>query len=99
MRLIFEWDKNKARTNLGKHKVSFEEAKTLFSDPLMVSYPDEHHSDIEERFVSIGLSDHDRVLLLIHSEKREAEDTVVIRIISCRKATPLERRIYEEGNE
>ncbi|MCW5860556.1 MAG: BrnT family toxin, partial [Caldilineales bacterium] len=51
MMLIFEWDKNKARTNLGKHKVSFEEAKTLFSDPLMVSYPDEHHSDIEERFV------------------------------------------------
>ncbi|MBX7237653.1 MAG: BrnT family toxin [Caldilineales bacterium] len=53
MMLIFEWDKNKARTNLGKHKVSFEEAKTLFSDPLMVSYPDEHHSDIEERFVRV----------------------------------------------
>jgi uncharacterized DUF497 family protein len=99
MTLIFEWDGSKAQINLRKHEVSFEEAKTLFNDPLLLTYPDEYHSNIEERYVSIGVSARGRILLVIHTERKEAEDTVSIRIISCRKATPSERQVYEEGDE
>jgi uncharacterized DUF497 family protein len=97
MRLIFEWDANKARINLNKHKVSFEESKTLFNDPLLVTFFDERHSDTEERLISIGLSAHNRILLVVHADRRETADNVIIRIISCRKATPSERKTYEEG--
>jgi hypothetical protein len=97
MILIFEWDANKARINLTKHKVSFEEAKTLFNDPLLVTFLDENHSDIEERFISIGISAHNRTLLVVHADQRETADNLIIRIISCRKATPSERKSYEKG--
>jgi uncharacterized DUF497 family protein len=96
MSLIFEWDANKARTNLNKHKVSFEESKTLFNDPLLVTFPDERHSDTEERFISIGTSAHRRILLVVHTDRRETAGNMIIRIISCRKATPYERKTYEE---
>ena len=99
MELIFEWDANKARANLRKHKVSFEEAKTLFSDPFLVTFPDEFHSGSKERYISIGYSTRERVLLVVHTEHQETEETVVIRVISCRKATPSERRVYEEGED
>ncbi len=97
MELIFEWNENKARENLRKHKVSFEEAKTVFNDLLLITFPDEYHSENEERFISIGTSAKDRVLLVVHTERDETEKAVVIRIISCRKATTSERRVYEEG--
>jgi len=96
MQLIFEWDNFKARANLKKHKISFEEAKTIFNDPFLVTYLDDEHSDDENRFISIGLSLNSRVLLVVHTEHEEQIDTILIRIISCRKATPLERSIYEE---
>jgi uncharacterized DUF497 family protein len=96
MKLIFEWDNSKAQANLKSHKVGFEEAKTVFNDPFVVTYLDEGHSDDENRFISIGISFKSRVLLVVHTEREEQIDTIVIRIISCRKATPLERRIYEE---
>ena len=85
--------------NLQKHKVTFEEARTLFNDPLLLTYPDESHSETEERFISIGNSAHNRVLVIVHADREETEDTLIIRIISCRKATPSERHTYEEGNE
>jgi hypothetical protein len=97
MLLIFEWDALKASTNLRKHRVSFEEAKTLFNDPLMITFSDEYHSEKEVRYISIGVSSRGRILLVIHSERRDSEGALVIRIISCRKATPSERRFYEEG--
>jgi uncharacterized protein len=97
MSLIFEWDTDKARINLTRHKVSFEEAKTLFNDPLLVTFLDENHSDIEERFISIGISAHNRILLVIHTDQRETADNISIRIISCRKATSSERESYEKG--
>lgn len=96
MELIFEWDKNKASANLRKHKVSFEEGKTIFADELLVTFPDEIHSDNEERFISIGTSANSRLLLLVHTEKDFEENNIVIRIISCRKATKLEREVYEQ---
>ena len=98
MQIIFEWDARKAQANESKHKVAFEEAKTLFADPFLVTFPDEYHSDAEDRFISIGCSARGRILLVVHTEREMAED-LVIRIISCRKATPSERSVYEEEDK
>ncbi len=97
MEFIFEWDENKARMNQYKHKISFEEARTLFNDPCLLTYRDEHHSRTEERCISVGSSSRGRVLLLVHTEREQTENSLTIRIISCRKATATERRTYEEG--
>ncbi len=97
MKLLFEWDENKARGNLKKHKVSFEEAKTVFNDPLLITFPDDEHSETEDRYISIGTSASNKVLLVIHTERETAEDTLIIRLISCRKATASEQKAYEEG--
>jgi uncharacterized protein len=99
MNLIFEWDEEKAWMNLQKHRIGFEEARTLFGDPLLVTFRDEHHSRDEDRYISIGNSSQGRVLLVVHTDREEHEDALVIRIISCRKATASERHRYEEGNE
>lgn len=97
MALIFEWDDEKAKKNQRKHEVNFEEAKTVFGDPLLVSFPDEYHSDEEERLVSIGASSQNKILLVAHTEILESGDTIVVRLISARKATASERRVYEEN--
>ncbi len=97
MELLFEWDENKAKTNLQKHKVSFDEAKTIFNDPLLIAFPDDYHSEEEERLISIGISTDNRTLLIVHPEQDKSENEIIIRIISCRKATPSEREIYEQG--
>jgi hypothetical protein len=99
MELVFEWDAKKAKANLKKHKVSFEEAKTIFNDPLLITFPDEEHSEAEDRFISIGMSVTNRILLAVHLEREATEDLLIIRIISCRKATVSERRVYEEGED
>jgi len=72
--------------------VSFDQAKSVFSDPFLLTFPDERHSQHEERFINIGRSSKGDVLIVIHTER---EGT--IRIISSRKATFSERNIYEEG--
>lgn len=95
MKLVFEWDEAKAKTNLIKHQISFDEAKTVFNDPLLLSYRDELHSTQEERTISIGLSTQYRLLLVVHTEQIIQDDAVIIRIISSRKATALERKYYE----
>ena len=97
MEFIFTWNKQKARANLEKHKVSFDEAKTVFSDPLLVTYPDELHSEHESRLISIGMSAREHLLLVVHVEREETAEGTIIRIISCRKATPSERKNYEKG--
>jgi len=99
MKTIFEWDENKARANLEKHKISFDEARTIFADPFLITFVDEFHSDEEERFISIGLSESNRVLLALHTEREEKNETIIIRIISCRKATSAERIRYEKEDE
>ena len=93
MKLTFEWDEVKAKANFKRHKVSFEEGKTIFNDPFLFTFPDNVHSLTEERFINIGLSANGLILVLTHTERQDK-----IRIISCRKATPRERRFYEEGN-
>lgn len=91
MGLRFEWDGDKARQNIEKHSVSFEEAATVFGDPLSLTIDDPLHSRDEDRFVTIGESINRDVLVVVHTERDDA-----IRIITARKATPHERRTYEE---
>jgi uncharacterized DUF497 family protein len=98
MELVFEWDAHKARVNESKHRVSFAEAKTLFNDPFLLTFQDEYHSENEERYISIGRSRRDRILLVVHAE-HETDTEIVIRIISCRRATLAERRAYEESDD
>ncbi len=94
MSIQFEWDKNKAKTNLKKHKVSFDEACTVFSDPLALIFDDEEHSTLEElREIIIGNSEKRRVLLTGFTERTED----IVRIISSRCATNHERKDYEEN--
>ncbi|MCP5124127.1 MAG: BrnT family toxin [Gammaproteobacteria bacterium] len=90
--MAFEWDANKAATNLAKHSVSFEEAKTVFDDPLYVDFYDPDHSDEEHRYVMIGTSLQGRLLLVAYTERSD-----VIRLISAREATRAERKVYEQG--
>ncbi|MFH0976675.1 MAG: BrnT family toxin [Spirochaetota bacterium] len=91
MEIIFEWDEDKATMNLIKHKVSFNEGKTIFNDPFLITFPDNTGYEFEERFINIGLSAKGKVLVLIHTERQGR-----IRIISCRKVTAHERKYYEE---
>ena len=88
----FEWDLNKATSNLVKHGVSFEEASTVFGDHLATSVPDPDRSVDEERWLTTGLSDQGHVLIVWHTNRGE-----VIRIIGARRASPNERRAYESG--
>jgi uncharacterized protein len=87
----FEWDPRKDAANQRKHAVGFREATTVFGDPLATTFPDNEHSISEQRFVTIGASVSDRLLVVVHTERREA-----IRIISARPATARERTFYEE---
>ena len=88
----FEWDHQKAGINVSKHGVSFAHASTIFGDPLSMTFPDPDHSDDEDRYITIG-SSADGVLLIVSHTDRDQR----IRIISARKATRRERRIYENG--
>ena len=88
----FQWNPNKAVSNVEKHGVSFEEAVTVFGDPLAVTIPDPNHSVGEFRLLTIGLSRSQRLLVVSHTE-REGE----VRLISTRLATRQERRSYESG--
>jgi uncharacterized protein len=86
----FEWDPQKAEENARKHGVAFPEALTVFRDPLEVTIPDPDHSDGELRYLSLGRSEADRLLVVAYTERGSG-----IRIISAREATPKERREYE----
>jgi len=84
---------NGTRQNRRKRRVSFEEAATIFGDSLALTYPDPDHSISERRFITIGMSSTNRVLIVAHTDRDES-----IRIISARKTTQLERKQYEEEN-
>ncbi len=86
----FEWDENKAEKNLAKHGVSFEEAKTVFNDPLFITFSDPEHSIGERRFIILGESAQRRLLVVAYTERFS-----VTRLISARVATRRERRVYE----
>jgi uncharacterized DUF497 family protein len=92
MEFLFEWDPDKEAANRRRHGVSFDEAKTAFSDPLAVTMPDPDHSANETRFLLLGTSNHGRLLLVAHTDRGQR-----VRIISARPASRRERRTYEEG--
>ena len=87
----YDWDKNKAVANLSKHDVSFEEAKTVFDDPLYVDFYDPDHSFGEHRFILLGESVQGRLLFVSYMERNNG-----IRLISAREATLSERKVYEQ---
>ena len=87
----FEWDSKKAQANLRKHKVSFEDAQSVFSDERALLIDDPDHSEDEERFVLLGLSQSLRLLVVVHCYRAEGR---VIRIISARKSDAEEQSIY-----
>ena len=91
MKLNFEWDPAKERKNFRKHEVSFEEASSVFDDPIFITVLDEEHSADEERYITIGVSNKNRLLLVAHTERNDR-----IRIISARKATKNEEKFYKE---
>jgi hypothetical protein len=84
------WDPNKAAANLEKHDVDFQDAATVFTDPVSTTFPSIDHSDDESRFLTIGESTKGELLVVAHTE-----DDDIIRIISARRATRQERRFYE----
>jgi uncharacterized protein len=88
----FEWDPEKEARNLRKHGVSFEEASTVFGDALAGTILDSRHSELEVRFITLGMSSGNRLLVVSHTDAGES-----IRVISARAATAHERRRYESG--
>ena len=92
----FEWDPVKARINLDKHQVHFEEAATVFKDPKSITIFDPDHSNTEDRWVTIGISGKGRLLVVVHTFQQEREDAFTIRVISSRRATKQEIRTYGE---
>ena len=93
MPLNFEWDEKKAKTNATKHGVRFEEAATVFADPLSLTIPDPAHSQAEDRFIILGESHTGKLLVVVHTERGDN-----LRIISTRRASRRERKDYEEGH-
>jgi hypothetical protein len=93
MPLNFQWDEKKAGINLGKHGVSFEEATTVFGDPLSLTIPDPAHSQVEDRLIVLGKSHQQKLLVVVHTERGDS-----IRIISARRASRRERKCYEESD-
>jgi uncharacterized DUF497 family protein len=93
MPIKFDWDRRKERENLRKHRIDFNEASTVFADSLSITILDPDHSEDEERWVTMGLSNRHRLLVVVHTEEGET-----IRLISARRADRLERRKYEEGS-
>ena len=93
MPLVFEWDSRKAKSNQRKHRVSFDEGCTVFDDSRATIFPDEDHSNGEEREIIVGYSILDRMLLVSFTERSLDR----VRVISARKATRREQRDYEEN--
>ena len=90
--MIVEWDPRKASTNLRKHGVDFHEAASVLDDPLSTTFPDPDHSLEEARFLTIGASPSGRILVVAHTDRGDA-----VRLISARRATPRERKFYEQA--
>jgi hypothetical protein len=91
--LEFEWDTEKARRNLRKHNVSFREGMMVFNDIFAITFVDDAHSRQERRFLTLGISDLEQVLVVSHTLVGEK-----VRLISARKATKRERELYEKEN-
>ena len=96
MQYSFEWDHQKAKTNIRKHGVTFDRAASVFLDPRILSIFDEEHSEREERWITIGIDNSGTLLALCHTYRQETGTSVFIRIFSARKATAHEAGQYKE---
>ena len=96
MNYDFEWDPQKAQSNKRKHGVNFEEAATVFLDPMAVTIYDPDHSGNEDRWVTLGISKNARLLLVFHTFREKNPDAAIIRIFSSRKAAKREVHSYGE---
>jgi uncharacterized DUF497 family protein len=94
----FEWDPNKSKLNLRKHKISFERSTQIFLDPLAVSIFDTDHSENEDRWITLGKDRNEVLLIVIHTFLQNANNQCRIRIISARKATKNEIKQYHQGH-
>lgn len=94
----FDWDRKKSIANHRKHGVSFRLATSVFRDPLLLTVYDEDHSDLEERWVTIGKAENGQYLVVIHTFQHITTEVVTVRIISARTANRYEIRDYEEGS-
>ena len=97
MNYNFEWDLNKAKNNISKHKISFEDATSVFKDKNAISIYDEKHSLKEDRWITIGLDTKTRTLVVIHTFITIDKDNCNIRVISARKANKQEKMVYQKG--
>jgi uncharacterized protein len=97
-RYQFGWDPRKALTNIQKHHIAFDEAATVFMDPLALTTIDDDHAEIEDRWVTIGTSARSRLVLVVHTQIDIATDFAYIRIISARRPSRSELRQYNEGS-
>jgi uncharacterized protein len=95
MEYHFEWDPVKAKTNLQKHGVSFEESTEVFLDPLQLSMPDDEQPELEERWITLGNTKAHKLQLVVHTFITYHQDQITIRIISARPATRHEQKQYE----
>jgi len=96
LRYNFDWDPAKEKANIGKHKISFRRAANVFRDPNQVSVYDEEHSDVEDRWITIGMDSGGVLRVVVHTFEQIAEDLVEIRIISARKAIRAEVKQYTD---
>ena len=99
MQYNFEWDPEKAKTNWKKHKVRFEQAATVFRDPLAISIYDSKHSDYEDRWITLGIASTGSVLVVHHTFDKIDVSNVNVRIFSSRKSTKIEKQQYLEENK
>ena len=99
MRYYFDWDPNKAKTNLRKHRVSFEQASAIFLDPRMIAVFDSEHSEHEDRWATIGIDKNGILLVVVHTFQQLDVNCCKIRIVSARKAIRKESKQYQEENK
>ncbi len=96
MNYNFEWNPNKAKANIKKHKISFEEAASVLRDPMALTIFDPEHSESEDRWLTIGISSNGRPLVVCHTYQQIDRNTAIIRIFSSRKANKSEMKQYGE---
>ena len=97
MRYVFDWDPQKARTNLQKYRISFDRATRTFRDPNMVSIFDDDHSENEDRWITLGVDSIGSLLVVIHTFESTTPKITAVRIISARKANQQETQTYQEA--
>jgi uncharacterized protein len=95
MDIDFDWDPDKAKSNLQKHGITFEEAATVMRDPRAMNMFDPDHSESEDRWITLGLSGSGRLLVVCHTFNEKQDEAVTIRIFSARHPTSKEIKIYE----